>query len=125
MTNPRWYWWIAAGLILGYFSRRLVNIRIFPIPPRESARKGNMTRVREHRGSLEDSMKTSAVVADRAALLALMRDSFAYFPTFVLDPEKVKVSPYFPSPDQRIGWDVTYIVEIEGYGVWGFTDGPL
>jgi hypothetical protein len=125
MTETLWVILCAAGLALGYFSRHLVNIRILPIPPRESARKGNMTRVREHRGSLEDSMKTSAVVADRAALTALMGDSFAYFPTFVLDPEKVKVSPYFLSPDQRIGWDVTYIVEIEGYGVWGFTDGPL
>jgi hypothetical protein len=124
MTETLWVILCAAGLALGYFSRHLVNIRILPIPPRESALKGNMTRVREHRGSLVDSMNTLAAVADREALIALMRDSFANFPTFVLDPEKVKVSPYF-GRDDRINWDQTYIVEIEGYGVWGFTDGPL
>lgn len=83
-----------------------------------------MTRVREHRGSLADSMATLAVVADRAALIALMRDSFAEFPTFQFDPDKVKISPYY-GRDSRIGWDETYIIELLDYGVWGFADGPL
>jgi hypothetical protein len=35
---------------------------------------------------------------------------------------QVTVKPY--CYDNRIGWD-THVVIIEGYGVYGFTDGPL
>jgi hypothetical protein len=37
-------------------------------------------------------------------------------------PRKVRVEFY--TWDGRIGWD-TYLVSIDGYGVWGMTDGPL
>lgn len=81
-------------------------------------------KVREHRGSLADSMKTLQEVATLEELFESMRASFAMFPTFVFDPEQVQISPYC-GRDERIGWDQTYIIEIIGYGVWGFIDGPI
>jgi hypothetical protein len=42
--------------------------------------------------------------------------------TQVLRKEQLLVTPY--DQDDRNGWD-TYLVSIEGYGVWGYTDGPI
>ena len=73
---------------------------------------------------LSDSMATLVEVADRAALLAHVRRKFSDFgPTFA--DEQMHVEPYSNRPDERIGWNATYIVTLEGYGVVGFTDGPL
>jgi hypothetical protein len=38
-----------------------------------------------------------------------------------VDAAKVHVEPYVF--DDRINWD-THLVTIDGYGVWGMTDGP-
>lgn len=78
---------------------------------------------REHRGSLADAMLTEVTLPDRAALLehcrkiipdALLADT--------INDSDMTVSKY--GRDERIGWD-THIVSIAGYGVVGFTDGPV
>ncbi len=73
---------------------------------------------REHRGMLDDSMKTVVEVADREALVSLLQSRLRDGVTF--KDEDLKIEPYVY--DKRIGWD-TYIVTIKGYGVAGFTNG--
>lgn len=80
-----------------------------------------MAKYRDHRGTLDDSMQTVREVADFAALFEYLRSDLASF-GFTLTPGMVDIAPY--GVDSRIGWD-TYIVRIDGYGVAGFTDGPL
>lgn len=80
-----------------------------------------MTKVREHRGSLADAMETVFEVQDFAGLVDHMKQTLEPYGQMV-KAEDVKVEHY--TFDDRIGWD-TYIVSIDGYGVWGFTDGPL
>lgn len=75
---------------------------------------------REHRGSLDESMKTVVELPDRAALLA-------HINTF-LEPwgEKVEDSQLQVTKhcyDSRIEWD-THIVTGPN-GVLGFTNGPV
>lgn len=80
---------------------------------------------REHRGSLTAAMETVVEVAGREELIALLRRRLAdqvIVPVFTVADEDVTISPY--GFDKRIGWD-THIVHIAGYGVAGFTDGPL
>lgn len=80
--------------------------------------------LRQHRGSLEESMKTLTVVNNREELLKVMREELAPFGHLV--PESyVSVALYSGVPDTRIGWDKTYVVYIDGYGVFGFMDGEL
>lgn len=81
-----------------------------------------MTKVREHRGGLAESMKTVREVQDRAELLAIIQEQLRPFHVDV-KPEQLRVEPY-GGIDERIGWD-TYLITIDGYGVWGMADGPL
>lgn len=76
-----------------------------------------MIKFREHRGPLEESMKTVRVIADRNELVALLRNVFSSSEFFDGD---VQIHPYRFDP--RIGWN-THIVTIKGVGVAGFTDG--
>lgn len=80
------------------------------------------TRFREHRGSITDSKETEVVINNREELVAHCKSIIGE--TFDFDPEKLKVEPYYDQPDSRIGWNRTYIVSIDGYGVVGFTDSP-
>lgn len=78
---------------------------------------------REHRSGLAESMETVVEIKDREELLAYIAKILYPWPTAPsVTPETVKVAPYHY--DARIGWD-THIVTLEGYGVLGFTDGPL
>lgn len=76
---------------------------------------------REHKGSLSDSMETTCFVRDHEHLAAIIRDRLYQF-CFSLDDHAVTVRPY--AADSRIGWD-THVVKLDGYGVIGFTDGPV
>lgn len=76
---------------------------------------------REHRGLLDDSMATCIEVIDRAALVWRCQEILGPY-GFVVTPEKLHIEPY--SYDKRINWD-THIVTLDGYGVIGFTNGPL
>lgn len=61
----------------------------------------------------------------REALVAHVRAEFAAWPTmdnFHFD--QLRVSPYY-GDDDRIGWRDVHIVTIDGYGVVGFTEGPV
>lgn len=78
---------------------------------------------REHRGGLAESMDTVIEVSDGEALLEHVRNLAQRWPTFpAITAETVHVEPY--GRDERIGWD-THIVTLDGYGVLGFTDGPV
>jgi hypothetical protein len=76
---------------------------------------------REHRRFLDEAMETVVEVADRAALVEHIRTLLEPWGRTVTDGDLV-IAPY--AHDDRIGWD-TYIVTIKGYGVIGFTNGPL
>jgi hypothetical protein len=82
---------------------------------------------REHRGGLDESMETCVEIANYAQLLDHIGNIFKDPPlnNFKFDPRQVHISSYSMSPDTRIGWEHTYIVTIDGYGVLGFTDGPF
>jgi len=77
---------------------------------------------REHRGGLEESMKTVVDVADRAALEAHVR---ALLEPFYIDvPDGSLRCVDMKRIDSRIGWR-THLISLPGYGVVGMTDGPL
>lgn len=74
---------------------------------------------REHRGLLKDSMATVIRVNTRDELLMYLTPIVAPIP---LTAERLNIEYY--TFDDRIGWE-TYIVTVMGYGVVGFTDGPI
>jgi len=78
-------------------------------------------KVREHRGSLDDSMATVREVKDRAELLGIIQEQLKPFEVSVTH-EQIHVEPY--CRDERTGWD-TWLITIDGYGVWGMADGPI
>ncbi len=79
------------------------------------------TKFREHRGGLAESLETTVEVQTKAELAAHMRSKISPF-GFFFEDDDLTVEPY--GFDDRIGWD-TYIVQIDGYGVAGFTNGAL
>ena len=80
-------------------------------------------KLRQHRGGLAESMATTIEIeATATALLAAMQPVMVSYGVD-LTPEMIHVKPC-GGMDERIGWD-TYIVTIDGCGVYGFTDGPL
>lgn len=79
-------------------------------------------KLRKHRGSLADSMGTVVEISPTySALLDEIRKSMPSTNVEITEGT-VKVNPY--GFDDRIGWD-SHIVTVDGYGVHGFTDGPL
>lgn len=87
-------------------------------------------KLRQHRGGFEESMQTVIEIEPtKAAVLQAIKDlSLIGFPT-ATNPDQVTVEPYTfgaynDSYDPRNGWN-THIVTVEGWGVFGFTDGPL
>jgi hypothetical protein len=81
-----------------------------------------MTRIREHRGSLAESMETVRVVnGSKEELFAVIQKSLEPFGREIT-PDMLTVTPYHY--DHRIEWD-TYLITIDGYGVWGMADGPF
>ncbi len=73
---------------------------------------------REHRRSLNASMKTLVALRDRNDLVKhcehIVGETF--------EPTALRVEPYDNGPDNRIGWLTTFIVTLDGYGVMGFID---
>lgn len=86
-----------------------------------------MIRFRPHRGSLHAAMAEAVTLSDRQALIAHLQATHADLQEFVGAPdirdETVHVTKYGHGIDTRIGWN-THIVEIDGWGPAGFTDGP-
>jgi hypothetical protein len=76
---------------------------------------------RDHKGALADSMATVYYVRDRQHFIEIMRDRLSPWQREVPD-EDITIEPY--GFDDRIAWD-SHIVTLSGYGVLGFTNGPL
>jgi hypothetical protein len=80
-------------------------------------------RFREHRGGLAESLETTVMLDDRAALLAHLARLLADYPTAAPLVSEKTVHVKHLIYDNRCDWD-TYIVTVDDYGVMGFTDGP-
>lgn len=76
---------------------------------------------REHRGSLDASMDTQVEVDNLEELCDYLNDYVSLIDQ-TIQIDQLKVEPY--GFDKRIDWN-THIVTVEGYGVFGFTDGAV
>ena len=77
-----------------------------------------MIKFREHRGNLEESIKTAKEFNNGSELIDYLKEKFKV--------EKVKSSPYFQHYDCRVDWKKTHIITIDpGPGVLGFSDKPI
>lgn len=81
-----------------------------------------MTRFREHRGGLAESMLTAREISSRSELVAHMRAELSRY-GFAFADNAVRIEPY-GGDDERIGWKDVHIVIVEGYGPFGFIEGP-
>lgn len=82
-------------------------------------------KLRKHRGTLYGSMETLIEFpGTMESLLAILREEFKKFPHMkhLLTADNIRVE--YIGYDARIGWE-TYNVIINGFGVYGMTDGPL
>lgn len=78
---------------------------------------------RPHKGSLEDSMKEVVEMESYDDLLQkVIDDLVVYDHDLNIDKYTLEVEKY--TYDGRIGWNA-YIVTLLGYGVIGFTNGPV
>ncbi len=77
---------------------------------------------REHRGALSAALSTTVELpATRAALAEYCTKLLRPF-NYPCGAADLCIEPY--GYDERIDWD-THIVTLQGYGVLGFTDGPV
>jgi len=76
---------------------------------------------RDYHGSFDRSMKTVQEFENREALVKYLQDDIDQFNTG-RDCNNITIEPY--GFDPRIGWDC-HIVHLKGYGVFGFTNGPV
>lgn len=81
---------------------------------------------RPHRGTIEEAMREVVEVNDLPQLVRHMRRGVErWYPTDKMPTEaNTKVEEYYHKRDERIGWEQTWIVLVDG-NAWGFTDGPL
>lgn len=78
-------------------------------------------RYRQHKGGYAESMATVVEIdSTREALLRAVLESLPDLDQ--VRPEDIEASPY--GADRRNGWD-THLVTVHGYGIVGYTDGPL
>lgn len=78
-----------------------------------------MTKFREHRGGLEESMKTVVPMSTMKEIQDFAKEQLSIFKCeFRFSEIEVKFYAY----DKRIGWDC-HIVTMPDYGVLGWTDG--
>ena len=74
-------------------------------------------KIRQHRGTLVDSMSTIIEIPNtKEAIFELVNKTIHCS----IDSIQVKYYAY----DDRIDWDC-YIVSIDGFGVYGFTDSDI
>lgn len=76
---------------------------------------------REHRGGLDDSMKTIIVFHTRTEL---SRHLVHLFPHLMTSGAIIEARPY-GGDDDRIGWKDVHILIANPGGPVGFIDGPL
>jgi uncharacterized membrane protein (UPF0182 family) len=69
-------------------------------------------------------MATMVEVKTREDIVRIINEDLKDFPTAPkFNPNQLNIHWY--ANDNRIDWIETYIVYYHGYGVIGFTDGPL
>jgi len=76
-------------------------------------------RIREHRGGLAESMAT---VVDIEPTMGSVVTEVGRKLGREVKVGEVRVEPI--GHDPKTGWD-THMVQVEGWGVYGFTDGPV
>jgi hypothetical protein len=80
-------------------------------------------KIREHRGGLDESIATTEVIEPNInALIAHVKKKLTM--QIEVNKDNLHIKKYGSGIDDRCGWD-THIVTIDGYGVFGWTDGPL
>lgn len=80
---------------------------------------------RQHRGGLAESMETLVVLGNWDELKGYIKGLLWSWPTAPeVTDQTLHVKLYVDRGDSRIGWEKTYIVTLDEYGVLGFTDGP-
>lgn len=80
-------------------------------------------RYRDHRGSLDESLKTTREFTHKRELIEYLQNDlkrYAYFPK----EEEFRIEPY-SGDDDRIGWKDVHIVRINGFGVLGMVEGVI
>ena len=77
-------------------------------------------RLRENRRTIEESLATTLEFASRDQMIGHIFDTLGKKGVVVTE-EMVHVTHY--GFDERIDWD-EYIIVVDSYGVFGFTDGP-
>lgn len=86
-------------------------------------RKGEATfKYRDHRGMLDESMKTVREFNSKQELYDYFQSILDRYHMNNLDVNNTQIKHY--AFDSRIGWD-NYIVSLDGWGVFGFTDGEV
>ena len=82
-------------------------------------------RYRDHVGDFEASMATQVTVKDWDAMVAHIRGKLVDWGIEV-EPGMVHCRTYAGGlPDPRCGWEHTFVVTIDHYGVVGFADANL
>lgn len=76
-------------------------------------------KVREHRGSLQESLNTEVEIVPTVEVLAA---HISQVWDQKIHASEIAVSHY--GFDKRIGWD-TFLISVENQGVFGFTNGPV
>lgn len=83
----------------------------------------NPMKLRQHKGGYDESMATTVELeSTKAALLQAITNSGLIRIPNPLTEDQIHVEPV--KIDSRNGWN-THIVTIQGWGVYGYTDGPL
>jgi hypothetical protein len=79
--------------------------------------------VRQHKGTLEESMRTARTVCNRWELWELITAT-TYLPPLVVRAGTSALQIEHYGYDHRFKCD-TYLITIPGYGVWGMANGDL
>jgi len=75
---------------------------------------------RQHRGGLDESMSTLIEIHSKEELIIHCKKAFPYLCN--IDEDHLSIKKYCDKPDERIGWDKTFIVILQDQGPLGFTD---
>lgn len=85
--------------------------------------KISIMKIRAHRGSLAEAMKTAREIDPSAeAVSEFLREHVSL--AFEVSPELITVEKYGSGVDERTGWD-THSVSLADAGIFAWTDGPL
>ena len=79
-------------------------------------------KLREHRGSLTDSMATLVEIPPTRKALTAHINKILGKSGMQISRQDVHVNGYYRALDRRIGWERTYIVTVDNYGPFGFCD---